>query len=101
MKKILIVHCKGKVVSSPTGTLVHFGSNGKPIEKSVKMEQKAMHPSLTAFVPKCEKLEPTCEKSMHGSALIHEGPVKAAKIIHKVGSETLEAGKALLGIKGK
>jgi hypothetical protein len=72
-----------------------------PQTEPIKSEQKAMHPSLTAFVPKCEKLEPTCEKSMHGSALTHEGPRALAKIVQKVGGETLEAGKALLGIKGK
>ena len=61
----------------------------KPPVKEQK-EQKAMHPSLTTFLLKG-----------HGSALTHEGPIKVAKTVQKVAGETLEAGKALLGIKGK
>jgi hypothetical protein len=37
----------------------------------------------------------------HGSTLTHGGPRALAKIVQKVGGETVEAGKALLGIKGK
>jgi hypothetical protein len=93
--------CQGIPVvgRSPFGDIC----SGKVISKNEprKIEQQAMHPFVTAFVPKCEKLEPTCEKSMHGSALIHEGPGKIAKMVQKVGGETLNMSKALLGIKGK
>ena len=70
--------CSGKVVSKET-----FLS---------KKKRHAMHPSLTAF---------TSAQGHHGAALTHEGPRALAKIVQKVGGETLAMSKALLGIKGK
>lgn len=72
--------CSGKVVSKETF-----------LSKKI-VERHAMHPSLTAF---------TSAQGHHGAALTHEGPRALAKIVQKVGGETLNMSKALLGIKGK
>jgi hypothetical protein len=74
--------------------------SGKVISKTVvETEQKAMHPSLTAFGQ--QHYNQKGFQLPHGAALTHGGPRALAKIVQKVGGETLNMSKALLGIKGK
>ncbi len=79
--------CSGKVFSREGGTVYNTKNAPQKI-----VERHAMHPSLTAF---------TSTAGHHGAALTHGGPQALAKTVQKVGGETLNMSKALLGIKGK
>jgi hypothetical protein len=59
---------------------------------------QSIHPSIQGK-PECEKFSALASSVGLGGLVRPAGHL--AKIIHKVGGETLEAGKAVLGIKGK